>query len=32
MLYHLSDGMLDIDVIRDDFLGLMQPAPVVYDF
>ncbi|MEW5876110.1 MAG: MBL fold metallo-hydrolase [Candidatus Zixiibacteriota bacterium] len=32
ILYHLSDGMLDIDVAKDGFLGLMQPAPVVYDF
>lgn len=32
MLYHLSDGMLDIDVKADGFAGLMQPAPVVYDF
>ncbi len=31
-LYHLSDGMLDIDVKADGFAGLMQPAPVVYDF
>lgn len=31
-LYHLSDGMLDIDVKKDGFLGLMEPAPVVYDF
>ena len=31
-LYHLSDGMLDIDVKKDGFAGLMQPAPVAYDF
>ena len=31
-LYHLSDGMLEIDVIQDGFLGMMKPAPVVYDF
>jgi len=31
-LYHLSDGMLDIDVKADGFAGLMEPAPVVYDF
>lgn len=31
-LYHLSDGMLDIDVKADGFAGLMKPAPVVYDF
>lgn len=30
-LYHLSDGMLDIDVVKDGFAGLMQPAPVAYD-
>jgi ribonuclease BN (tRNA processing enzyme) len=32
MLYHLSDGMLDIDVKVDGFAGLMEPAPVAYDF
>lgn len=32
VLYHLSDGMLEIDVKADGFAGLMQPAPVVYDF
>jgi ribonuclease BN (tRNA processing enzyme) len=30
-LYHLSDGMLDIDVKADGFAGLMEPAPAVYD-
>ncbi len=32
ILYHLSDGMLDIDVKKDGFLGLMEAAPVAYDF
>ena len=31
-LYHLSDGMLDLDVKKDGFRGLMEAAPVVYDF
>ena len=31
-LYHLSDGMLDIDVKKDGFAGHLEPAPVVYDF
>jgi ribonuclease BN (tRNA processing enzyme) len=32
LLYHLTDGMLDIDVTKDGFMGFMEPAPVVYDF
>jgi ribonuclease BN (tRNA processing enzyme) len=32
LLYHLSDGMLGKDVKKDGFLGLLEPAPVVYDF
>jgi len=31
-LYHLSDGMLNIDVKADGFAGLLEAAPVVYDF
>jgi len=31
-LYHLSDGMLTMDVQKDGFAGLLEPAPVVYDF
>lgn len=31
-LYHLSDGMLDIDVKADGFAGHLEPAPTVYDF
>lgn len=31
-LYHLSDGMLEIDVIQDGFAGLMESAPTAYDF
>jgi len=31
-LYHLSDGMREIDVEADGFAGFVQPAPVVYDF
>jgi ribonuclease BN (tRNA processing enzyme) len=31
-LYHLSDGMLDLDVKPDGFAGLLEPAPMVYDF
>lgn len=31
-LYHLSDGMLEIDVLQDGFAGMMEPAPTVYDF
>jgi len=31
-LYHLSDGMLDIDVEADGFAGLVKPLPVAYDF
>lgn len=31
-LYHLSDGMLNIDVKSDGFAGLLRPAPTVYDF
>lgn len=31
-LYHLSDGMLEIDVKADGFAGFMEPAPIVYDF
>jgi len=32
LLYHLTDGMLSIDVKNDGFMGLAEPAPVVYDF
>jgi len=32
LLYHLTDGMLDIDVKKDGFMGFAEPAPVVYDF
>lgn len=31
-LYHLSDGMLNIDVKADGFAGLLEAAPIVYDF
>ncbi len=31
-LYHLSDGMLDIDVQADGFGGFLKPLPTVYDF
>ena len=31
-LYHLSEGMLDIDVEADGFAGFLRPAPTVYDF
>lgn len=32
LLYHLTDGMLGIDVKKDGFMGFAEPAPVVYDF
>jgi len=32
LLYHLSDGMLPINVQNDGFLGFAEPGPVVYDF
>lgn len=32
LLYHLTDGMLNIDVKNDGFMGFAEPAPVVYDF
>lgn len=32
LLYHLTDGMRNIDTKRDGFMGLAEPAPVVYDF
>lgn len=32
LLYHLTDGMVGREVQKDGFLGLMEPAPVVYDF
>jgi len=32
LLYHLSDGMFNRNVAEDGFLGLLEPAPTVYDF
>lgn len=32
LLYHLTDPMATMDVKKDGFLGLAEPAPVVYDF
>ena len=31
-LYHLSDGMLNIDVKADGFASRLEAAPIVYDF